>query len=88
MKWTTEKPTQPGWYWFRGELVHWNCDRDTIIASREYREPRILEVVPGVNALRVQDEWTCRQTQMGTISLADAAGEWAGPIDSPAPQNS
>jgi hypothetical protein len=68
MKWTTKRPTQPGWYWVRtpggagtilqlyyahGELYYW--------FDKPSKHPRAVTAV----------------------SVADARTQWAGPIPEP-----
>jgi hypothetical protein len=77
MNWTREKPTQPGWYWFRGQVTLYNDTRDTVIHSKRYDAPEVFEVIdfhsvsPGVVRLGARDVWTSRNTEAGSVSIQD-----------------
>ena len=67
MKWTTEKPTEPGWYFHRFALG--DTPRVWKISSVTYGSgEQVLAVIRGVNSAEM---------------LSSIHGEWAGPIEEP-----
>lgn len=66
--WTDQKPTVPGWYWFK-------CDETWC----QY-DPRIVEIIeyPGEPA----KYWTVRGAGINW-SLGNLPGQWSGPIEKP-----
>jgi len=51
LNWTTDKPTKPGWYWYRSkrdrlqiiELIEWNNELRTIgVSPGMYRTLRLI----------------------------------------------
>lgn len=47
MKWTTERPTKPGWYWWRRIVPGWDA----------YKRPRCINVAPGPEGVYLQ-QWS------------------------------
>ena len=66
--WTSEKPTKPGWYWYRSQH-----DRVQIIELIEWnKELRTIGVSPGM------------YPHQETHRVPDGPGaEWAGPMERP-----
>ncbi len=65
--WTTQKPTKPGWYWYRG---------DAVIMPQPVQ---IVECFTG----GVSDEKLNMFIAGEPLGRALPAGEWAGPIEAP-----
>lgn len=66
-KWLTEKPTQPGWYWYRAYPV-----------DKAY----CIEVAIGDQddgALILRDDFSDYESRY----IRDINGQWAGPIEPP-----
>lgn len=78
LQWVAEKPTKPGWYWFKPtetqevEVLHVIGDRDGLQAFAAGREfPEFLTRQKWMDDI----EWSS--------DLQMRAGEWAGPIEPP-----
>lgn len=69
MKWTTEKPTKPGWYWWR-----------RYPKKKAYK----VEVKRGRGVLR-GNQWLEVYWEGERVARFDepVRGEWAGPLDEP-----
>jgi CheY-like chemotaxis protein len=66
--WTTEKPTKPGWYWYRSQ-------RDRV---------QIIELIDGNKELRTIAVSPGMYSHQETHRAPDGPeAEWAGPIDPP-----
>ena len=68
MKWTTELPTEPGWYWFRNARL----DKPTIVKVERYNKKLGAIIYHGLTR-------GCAYF----ITVHDDTGEWAGPIEEP-----
>jgi hypothetical protein len=68
MNWTREKPTKPGWYWWKLDNYARVVMVDTGEWDRERGEPRLIFTQPGMEMAYRVSEWD---------------GEWAGPIPKP-----
>ena len=74
MPWTSDLPTEPGWYWLRHAAFHG--------AQGAWHEPNpiIVELVPDANAsLTIYvpgTDWTRRLTELTN-------SEWIGPLTVP-----
>jgi hypothetical protein len=76
LTWTHEKPTVPGWYWWRGDVrdyawlvsVHPRNDSSEMCAF----------------FIRVENFLTCQHPHIEKAeTIAGIDGEWAGPIPEP-----
>lgn len=73
MKWTTDNPTQPGWYWMRAEsgTFFMGGIPAQVVRVRRSRDSEELTFIPR--------GWTTM-----TVEVEYARGiEWAGPIPIP-----
>ena len=68
MNWSTEKPTRPGWYWFREP----GLNLDKAMPAWVYQTGHIFYV----KLCGVHEEFEEKR-------LNDLKGEWAGPISPP-----
>ena len=73
MKWTTEKPTEQGWYWYRDEF---------------YSSAPVCLVWTGfINRPEARALWfdiCCGdECDWPDGDIKDSNGEWAGPIEEP-----
>lgn len=69
MKWTTEKPTKEGWYWYRQY-------RNNGIRKGSFYPPRIAEVEAGLMIWEFM-------TEDAYTNVIDLNGQWSGPIQPP-----
>lgn len=70
MTWTTEKPTTPGWYWYRNPF-----EKERVV--RVYGDQTPTETRRVDMWVQLHDETDCNVDDMGEN------GEWAGPLDPP-----
>lgn len=69
MIWTTDKPTRPGWYWWRNPELHYRAQVCRVSHARAPHDGEALGVA---------------YTDGERYTLADmVGGEWAGPILEP-----
>ena len=68
MNWTTDKPTKPGWYWYKGE------DHDI-----EYHADGIAIV----EVIKEEDWLVCRHSNSDNEWIEDSQAQWAGPLEMP-----
>lgn len=77
LRWKKEKPTAPGWYWYRNDA---------------YDEPQIVEllIVHGRRCVSFSGSDITHWIDDPGFPLAERlmAGEWAGPIPLPSPLDS
>ena len=66
--WTTEKPTQTGWYWYKGEDPDIEFHADGI---------SIVEVITE------EDRLVCRHSNSDNQWVDDSQAQWAGPLEVP-----
>lgn len=79
MRWTKEKPTVPGWYWYRepGRWPHLQESDPQPYVLSVHRRDHWFEKEPA--PLRVQEPFMDYDHE-----LDDFNGEWFGPIEPPA----
>ncbi len=70
MTWTAEKPTHPGWYWYRA------APNAPPYPVKVFDANQIVYVWP------VNDHATKEENV--TVRLSDTGGEFAGPMEPPA----
>jgi hypothetical protein len=76
MNWTKTKPTQTGWYWYRGKY-----DAKSIAVQPVVTHVNIEGSLSGYYE-RVPYAWQPFMDYDGELN--DFTGEWAGPIEPPA----
>lgn len=69
MSWTTEKPTEPGWYWVRYDYANGTYDPATLAEVVRHIRDRIF---------LVNDGWAYIEDDDGRIQY-----QFAGPIPGP-----
>jgi len=67
MNWTTDKPTKPGWYWYKGE------DHDMFHADG----------IAIVEVIKEEDWLVCRHSNSDNEWIEDSQAQWAGPLEMP-----
>jgi hypothetical protein len=67
MKWTTDKPTKPGWYWYKGE------DPDIEHADG----------IAIVEVIKEEDRLVCRHSNDDNEWIEYSQAQWAGPLKAP-----
>ncbi len=73
MKWTTDKPTEPGWYWHK-ELIYLDDENQTWTTNMLL----VAEQAGEMRACFLNDNF---ELYDNNIYMWD--GEWAGPIPEP-----
>lgn len=73
MKWTTEKPTQPGWYWLREMTYTPDVDEPSL------EDPEIVEL----QANCFDDFIITSRSKWDLVSECLEGTLWAGPIALP-----
>ena len=68
VSWTTEKPTQTGWYWYKGEDPDIEFHADGI---------SIVEIITEEGRL------VCRHSNSDNQWVEDSQAQWAGPLEVP-----
>ena len=68
MNWTTNKPTVPGWYWYRER----HTDRPLILDVQQLPGGKLAFLA---NLNRLGEDY---------VYIEDLNGEWAGPLSPPA----
>jgi len=74
MNWTSEYPTQPGYYWIKNYVLKtWRGD----------------EVTPGSEVVQVDSEGDFRHTSHDSTTFKNwvVSAEWCGPITPPEQEN-
>lgn len=71
MKWTTEKPTKPGWYWYRLTPASEYSVVELVWSTGLFNTP----AVPGLREVRHT------VAGRGHFSIEGVRGEWQGPIE-------
>jgi len=67
MNWTTDKPTKPGWYWYKKE------DHDMFHADG----------IAIVEVIKEEDWLVCRHSNSDNEWIEDSQAQWAGPLETP-----
>lgn len=67
LRWTSDKPTAPGWYWYRGAHT---SNRAEVVSVGEMLQGRPLHA------------WF-NETDMENYSVEELDGQFAGPIQEP-----
>lgn len=68
MRWTTEKPSRPGWYWWRSDDVAFKSRQCVVEVIKIAGDEPKYWLVNGVSI-----NW----------SLGNTPGQWSGPIPPP-----
>jgi hypothetical protein len=79
MNWTTDPPTQPGWYWVKdleSEVMPWTPAQLVHITKVEDEERLCVTYVGAYYANETDEEVT--------EDIDDLSGQWAGPLNPPA----
>lgn len=71
LKWTTDKPTQVGWYWYRHDTI-----KSILVVGN-------VNGQIGVLASLLSDPATSRANVINISILQYPPGEWAGPLEAP-----
>ncbi len=78
MTWTTDKPTQPGWYWVRNlssELLPWTPAQLVHITKSEEDQGSFITYVGAYYGDETDEELS--------EDMDGVSGEWAGPLEPP-----
>lgn len=79
MRWTKDKPTQTGWYWYRGDYdaANWYTDKAKPVITFVNIEGRLTSRgrPPVAHAWQPFMDYD--------DELSNFTGEWAGPIEPP-----
>lgn len=70
MEWTTEKPTKPGWYWWRAQQPDW--PPEMCLVFNDSRKNKLIALFSNNN--------DCETVQMDEFEHTPL---WAGPIPEP-----
>lgn len=71
MTWTSQRPTLPGFYWFKGTVNFSSAAREVILAT-------VVEVTGFAPNVKV---WFPQKDT--SIPIGACEGRWAGPLDPP-----
>jgi hypothetical protein len=71
MNWTIERPTLPGFYWFKGTVTFASTTHEVILAT-------VIELTGFAPSVKV---WFPQKDM--PISISACEGRWSGPLEVP-----